>query len=259
MIKRNEIFVSILVSSSHFNIWLATYGTKYLISGLVSCISLLQIFVAEVMQAIVEKRKMRLQIVISGILGTIGIVCLCNQQLVGVEDMNLKNTILGIFFSFMATVAAAFGNLIYEKSSNIFRKMPRATFMLYNCFFGAIILLIIGLIINPVSELSNPAMKDIKYLAVFTYLSLTVTVISLFALYYIIEKQGAVKSTYINFILPILSMLISTIVEGFKWNYLAIFGMIVLLYSVWIGIKQDVNSNREKLNFKEKMFHILIK
>ena len=67
-------------------------------------------------------------------------------------------------------------------------------------------------------------------------LALTSTVVALFAMYYIIEKQGAVKATYMNFILPIISMIISTIVEGFSWNFVAIIGMIVLLYSVWIGI-----------------------
>ena len=68
------------------------------------------------------------------------------------------------------------------------------------------------------------------------WLSLTSTIIALFALYYIIEKQGAVKATYMNFILPIVSMVISTVVEGFVWNVTAVFGMIILLYSVWLGM-----------------------
>ena len=76
---------------------------------------------------------------------------------------------------------------------------------------------------------------DNKYLFVVAWLSLTSTIIALFALYYIIEKQGAVTATYMNFILPIISMAISTVVEGFVWNITAIFGMIILLYSVWIG------------------------
>ena len=56
-------------------------------------------------------------------------------------------------------------------------------------------------------------------------------------MYYIIEKQGAVKTTYVNFILPVIAMLISTILEGFKWNAVAVIGMFLLLFSVWIGIK----------------------
>ena len=59
LIKKNEILVSVLVSASQLNVWLATYGTKYLITGLVSCVSLLQIFVAEMLSAVVERRKMK--------------------------------------------------------------------------------------------------------------------------------------------------------------------------------------------------------
>jgi drug/metabolite transporter (DMT)-like permease len=70
------------------------------------------------------------------------------------------------------------------------------------------------------------------------FLSIGATTLALFALYYIIEKQGAVKATYINFIMPILSMIISTLFEGFKWNVLAFIGMLTVLLSVFIGIKR---------------------
>ena len=236
LIKKDELLPSILVSMSQLNVWLAAYGTKYLISGFVPCISLLQIFVAELLSAVIEKRKMRRNIIISGILGSLGIIMLCNQQLIGVENINTKNTIIGIIFSITATFAAAGGNLLYEKSGKTLLKMPHSTFIFYNCLFAGIFLLLLGVCINPVQQLSNPALFDAKYVSIMSILALTSTVVALFAMYYIIEKQGAVKATYINFILPIISMTISTVVEGFSWNFVAIMGMIVLLYSVWIGI-----------------------
>ena len=234
-IKKSEIFPSILVSMSQLSVWLGTYGAKYLISGLVPCVTLLQIFVAELLSSIIERRKMRKNIIVSGYLGFIGIVMLCNQQLIDIENIGARNTVIGIMFSFISTFAAAGGNIIYEKSKKTLLLMPRSTFMFYNCFFAGVFLLLLGVIINPVDVLFNVSVVDNKYLFVVVWLSLTSTIIALFALYYIIEKQGAVTATYMNFILPIISMSISTIVEGFVWNITAIFGMIILLYSVWIG------------------------
>ena len=100
-------------------------------------------------------------------------------------------------------------------------------------------MLALGLVFQPASNLFNPALRDIKYVAVLSYLSITSSVISLFAMYYIIEKQGAVKVTYLNLIIPVLSMLISTFAEGYKWNVISVIGMISMLVSVWIGIKPD--------------------
>ena len=249
-----------MVSASQLNVWLATYGTKYLITGLVSCVSLLQIFVAEMLSAVVERRKMKINIIISGLLGLVGIACLCNQQLVGIENLDFKNTMIGIFFSFISTFAAAGGNIIYEKAGDKFREMPRTTFLLYNCFFAGIFFLILGFFMAPVNDLLNPAIFDIKYIGVTVYLAITATVLALFGLYYIIEKQGAVKSTYVTFIYPVLSMIISTFVEGFKWNLLAVIGMIILLYSVWIGVRPKIDySNDENNTILKKMFHLLVK
>ena len=238
LIKKSELLVSILVSTSHLNVWLGGYATKYLISGLVPCVTLTQIFVAEFLTAIVEKRKMRGKIILSGIVGLIGIIMLCNQQLNNIGSLDFKNTIIGFIFAFVSTFAAAGGNLIYEKGGKSISEMPRTTFMLYNCLFGALLFLLVGIIFRPFSELLNSSIKEPIYLFAVGSLGLTATVISLFAIYYIIEKQGAVKVSYINFIMPILSMIISTIFEGFSWNLIAIIGMIVLLFSVWIGIKK---------------------
>ena len=55
----------------------------------------------------------------------------------------------------------------------------------------------------------------------------------------IVEKQGAVKVAYVNFIMPILSMLVSTFAEGYKWDIISATGLVVMLISVWLGIRPD--------------------
>lgn len=250
IIRKYEILPSFLISLSQLNNWLTGYGTKYLISGLVPCITLTQIFIAEAMSAIVEKRKMRCNIILSGIIGIIGIIMLCNQQLVGIGDAGLKNTCLGILFSFLSTFFAAGGNLIYEKCSNTLSQMSRTTFLLYNCLFSSVIFLLLGIILNPVSCLYDTSAIDAQYIGMVSFLSITATIISLYSIYYIIEKQGAIKVAYLNFITPILSMIISTIYEGFKWNTMAVMGMIILMFSVWIGTKQAKQTTKHPTTAK---------
>lgn len=238
LIKKNEILLSILVASSQLNVWLSGMATKYIISGLVPCILLTQIFTAELICAIYEKRKMKKNIIISGILGTIGIFMLCNQQLSSFGNTDIKQTLLGIALAFISTFASAIGNLIYEKGGKNIQEMPKPTFLLYNCFFAGLFFLLIGLIVYPFNELTNPVLFDKTYLLTLLFLSAGPTILFLFGMYYIIAKQGSVKITYVNFFAPILSMVISTIFENFKWNNIPIIGMLLLLISVWVGIKQ---------------------
>ena len=238
LIKKSEVLLSVLVSVSQLNVYLSGYATKYIISGLVPCRLLAQIFVAEFLVSIYEKRRMHGNIILSGIIGLIGVFMLCNQQLKGIEKADTIKTLMGIGLAFLSTFASALGNLIYEKGGKPIREMPRTTFLFYNCFFAGIAFLIIGLIFRPTNMLFNAnVLMDKKYISALCYLALGPTTIALFAMYYIIEKQGAVKTTYVNFILPIVAMIISTVLEGFRWNTMAVIGMLLLMGSVWIGIK----------------------
>ena len=252
-IYKVEILPSILVSSSQLGVWLNAYGTKYAISGIVACVSILQLFIAELLSSVIEKRRMRKNVIISGILGLMGVMMLCNQQFIDGAEASFKNTFLGIIFAICAACVSAGGNMMYEKNSNILSRMPKLTFVFYNCLFAGIMLLLLGCILHPISQLSNSALLDIKYLGTMFYLSLTATILALLAMYYIIAKQGAVKATYMNFILPILSMLISTIAEGFVWNKMAVFGMVILLYSVWIGVKEKAMQEQQSQSLWKKI------
>ena len=246
LIKKSEVLLSVLVSVSQLNVYLSGYATKYIISGLVPCILLAQIFVAEFLVSIYEKRRMHGNIILSGIIGLIGVFMLCNQQLKGIEKADTIKTLMGIGLAFLSTFASALGNLIYEKGGKPIREMPRTTFLFYNCFFAGIAFLVIGLIFRPTHMLFNSnILLDKKYMSTLCYLAFGPTTIALFAMYYIIEKQGAVRATYVNFILPIVAMIISTMLEGFRWNTMAVIGMLLLLGSVWIGIRPNKTKNNK--------------
>ena len=246
LIKKSEVLLSVLVSVSQLNVYLSGYATKYIISGLVPCILLAQIFVAEFLVSIYEKRRMHGNIILSGIIGLIGVFMLCNQQLKGIEKADTIKTLMGIGLAFLSTFASALGNLIYEKGGKPIREMPRTTFLFYNCFFAGIAFLVIGLIFRPTNMLFNgDILMNGKYMSTLCYLAFGPTTIALFAMYYIIEKQGAVKTTYVNFILPIVAMMISTMLEGFRWNTMAVVGMLLLMGSVWIGIRPNKTKNNK--------------
>ena len=249
LIKKSEVLLSVLVSVSQLNVYLSGYATKYIISGLVPCITLSQIFVAELLVSIYEKRRMSGKVILSGVIGLIGVFMLCNQQLKGIEKADTIKTLMGIGLAFLSTFASALGNLIYEKGGKPIREMPRTTFLFYNCFFAGIAFLLIGLIFRPTHMLFNSnILLDKKYMSTLCYLAFGPTTIALFAMYYIIEKQGAVRTTYVNFILPIVAMIISTVLEGFRWNTMAVIGMLLLMGSVWIGIRPNT-LGRNKIPF----------
>ena len=258
-ILKIELWPSVLVAVSQIGVWLSACGTKYIVSGILACVMVLQIFIAEILASITEKRAIRCKIIISGVLGFMGVALLCNQQFGGTgETASVKNTVIGVMLAIFASFVSAMCNITYEKYSKMFAKMPRLTFLFYNCLFASIMFLILGAIVHPDEHLFNAVLLDMKYFCVMVYLAITATILALLAMYYIIAKQGAVKTTYMNFILPALSMLISTFAEGFRWNLTAVIGMVVLLYGVWIGVREKQEQEERHKSWWRKILNCIM-
>ena len=238
-LKLDELIVVLATSTGTLSVLFIAYGTKYITSGLAACVSLSQIFVTEIFDAIYERRMVKIRIILSGIIGFIGVFMLCNQQIRSAESVELKMLFLGIFFSFLSAVSPAIDNIVFEKSQRIVNKIYRPTFLFYNCLFAGLFTLIIGVILHSPKEIINPAIFDVKYITLLSYLAITVSIFSMLSMYYIVEKQGAVKLAYINFIMPIFTMIISTVVEGYRWSLTSIIGMIILIFSIYIGAKRE--------------------
>ena len=237
LIRKTEILTCIIIALGQLNVSLSGYGTKYLLSGLIACVTITQLFISEVLDAILAKRFPRRKIIISGIIGFVGLVMLCNQELMTMDKITV-DTLIGIAFSFASTVVVVIRNVVYEKANADVKSMPRMTFLFYHFFFAAIIFLVLGFILHPHASLVSASVFNLKYMLAVAWLAITASVIALLATYYIIEKQGAVKSSYINFIMPIIAMVISTLMEGYRWNLMAFAGMVLLIYSTWIGIRE---------------------
>ena len=107
LIKKSEVLLSVLVSVSQLNVYLSGYATKYIISGLVPCILLAQIFVAEFLVSIYEKRRMHGNIILSGIIFGLAHIT---------DPSNMTELLFSIPYIVMGIIFA----LIYSRTNNIF-------------------------------------------------------------------------------------------------------------------------------------------
>jgi drug/metabolite transporter (DMT)-like permease len=53
----------------------------------------------------------------------------------------------------------------------------------------------------------------------------------------VIRAIGPAKAAYSSLIIPILAMLLSTLVEGYRWSFLAVLGGILALAGLFIALR----------------------
>jgi drug/metabolite transporter (DMT)-like permease len=120
--------------------------------------------------------------------------------------------VLGLGLALLAVISACFGNLVAARNQR--RGLPVVqlnTFgMLYGAAFVAIFALLIG---RPfVVEHSAPYFLSLGYLALFG------SVLAFGAYLTLIGRIGAGSAGYVNAIVPIVALIVSSVFEGFRWH-----------------------------------------
>ena len=59
----------------------------------------------------------------------------------------------------------------------------------------------------------------------------------------LIEKVGAGRAGYVNVVMPVLALIISTIFENLEWQYDLIMGLPILIIGAVLVINQKIRTN----------------
>jgi drug/metabolite transporter (DMT)-like permease len=76
------------------------------------------------------------------------------------------------------------------------------------------------------------------YLLSLGYLSIFGSVVAFWAYLTLIGRMGADRASYINLIIPVVALLISTLVEGYQWSLLAFAGLCLVLLGNWLVMRR---------------------
>jgi drug/metabolite transporter (DMT)-like permease len=139
--------------------------------------------------------------------------------------------LLGAAFSIAGLLSASAANVM--QGMQIARRLPMVAVLTWAMLIGAA--LDAGLALATV----GPPMFDTRpaYLLGVAWLGIAGSVVT-FPLYFsLIQRMGAGRAAYTSVLIPVIAMLISTLVEGYRWSPLAISGALLAVAGMAIALR----------------------
>jgi drug/metabolite transporter (DMT)-like permease len=137
----------------------------------------------------------------------------------------------GIWLSLGAMLAASISNVIQAGGTG--RQVPLFTLIAWSMLYGTLIDLALAL------AFAGPPVfpADAGYWMGTAYLAIAGSVVT-FPLYYrLIREIGAGRAAYHNVLVVIVAMLLSTLLEGYRWSALAVAGSALALFGLVIALR----------------------
>lgn len=137
----------------------------------------------------------------------------------------------GIWLSLAAMIAASISNVIQAGETG--RQVPVLTLIAWSMLYGTVFDAALAWTFAGPPVL--PA--DPRYWAGTAYLAIAGSVVT-FPLYYrLIREIGAGRAAYHNVLVVIVAMLLSTLLEGYRWSELAVAGSVLALLGLVIALR----------------------
>ena len=138
---------------------------------------------------------------------------------------------LGVGFSILGLFSASVANVM--QGMDIARRLPMVAVLAWAMLIGAGVNALFAWITvgPPVMELRATYLLGIGWLAI------AGSVVS-FPLYFrLIQRMGAAQAAYTAVLIPVIAMLISTLVEGYRWTGLAASGALLAVAGMVIALR----------------------
>ena len=209
------------------------YAAKFMITSISALVfSFLVIFTALIKYFLKLTPERLTPIIISAVIGISGLLCISSQMFYNVH-IGVK-LIVGMCFAFIATFFYSLGSVFYEtKRSGL--KIAQLPSFFYTSLFGAIISFSLAIIHSLLSGEDVNLMPNISISFIFSYLYLVVSGFGVLITMILIQRIGAIQTSYTNFITPVIAIFVSAIFEDYQILPTTIIGIILIILSNYIA------------------------
>jgi len=224
--KAKEIPYFIIIGFCNFsaNFLIGYFAVSYIASGAMAVVFSLSIITSEFFSALLEKRKIERAVIISSLLGTIGLIFFI-APLVQISFNN--KIIIGFSLTLIMMIIFSFGSALVAQNGKI-NKTPLYTLIAYCCGIGASFSLLINLFRG------NKFVFDFSptYVASLSYLVLIATILAFICLFYLVQKIGSARANYTALVYPVVALIISVFLENLTLNFYSIIGVALIIFAL---------------------------
>ena len=211
--------------------YLCTYESEqYVVSGLVAVMFALMVFWTPLLSRLFFGTGISARTIVCGVAAIAGVALLFSHSLATAwHDYQLGGSakfIAGVILALVATIASSAGSIVVSKVQQECSNLPLT--MAWSMLWGAALVTVFSLLHGDRFVLPQSA----TYWAGLVYLSIFGSVIAFFAYFTLINRIGAQKTVYIGVVTPVLSVLLSIQLEGYRPGPIEFAGMVLCLASV---------------------------
>jgi len=205
------------------------YASKHLTTGLVAVIFSTVVLMNVLNGRLLVGQQIRPIVVVSGILGLLGLVFIFIPELSNMErSVQVKNSII---LGLLATFFASIGNVTTIK--NKINGVPVVAATAWGMLYGSLMTLIYVLVKDiPFTFDYSP-----EYIISLVYLAVFGSVIAFVCYLTLIEKIGPDKASYSGVMFPVVALIISTLFEGYSWTIAAVFGLFLVMLGNYLVLR----------------------
>ncbi|TRW15287.1 DMT family transporter [Glacieibacterium frigidum] len=228
-LPRSGHALALLVAATQFvaNFNLVYRSELYLTSGLVALIFSLIVVPNTVLARVFLGQRIAPAFVAGSVLGIAGVALLVGRDL----DVKGADAGFGLALACIAVLCASAGNVL--QATGRARALPLEALLAWGLTYGGILSAALAW------ASAGPPQFDLRpsYAAGIVYLALIASTLA-FRLYYsMIREIGPARSAFVNVVVPVVAMTLSTIFEGFVWTWTAGAGAVLTLIGLVIALR----------------------
>jgi drug/metabolite transporter (DMT)-like permease len=207
--------LGVLMFSTNFLLFY--YGAGYLVSGLLSVVFSLASVVNILLAAVVLREPASVRVLAGGLLGFCGIALMFAPE-IAAHGLS-GGTVIGLALCVAGTLCFCLGNQV--SAAGLRKNLPlipmTAWGMVYGTLFSALLAVLLGkpFIFEP----------TLSYAGSLLFLAVVSTVIAFSAYLTLLSRIGPARAGYATVMFPIFALLVSTVMEGYRWNAYAFAGL----------------------------------
>ena len=227
------VLMGMLMFSANY---LFTYNAiNYVTSGLVAVVFSLLVVTNAIFERVFFSRPLETRLLLAAALGVLGVACLFWPE---VRSFNLGDeAIYGVLLALVSVTFASLGNMAAIESTA--RGYSVITLNAHGQAWGAMTSLTAALILGrPLNFLF-----ETHYILSLLYLSIFGSAVAFGCYLALMRKIGSARAAYTSVLFPVVALLVSTLVEDYRWSVPAVTGILFIVAGNWLALKKP----KEKL------------
>ena len=210
------------------------YGTAFITSGLVAVVFSLIVPFNALFARLFFGTRLDARLSIAALLGTAGIVLLFLPEVRRAGESTDIYT--GILLIVAATISASLGNMAAIVNSN--RQLPVVATNAHGMLLGGAQSLMLALLLGQPLRFS----PDSAYVISLVYLSIFGSAVAFGCYIALLRRIGAARASYSSVLFPVVALLTSTVLEGYRWSFAAGVGILLTLIGNWLILSRNQKS-----------------